>query len=134
MYGEQAAFFEKELKPRIKHKKLGTLSMVNNGNDMHGSQVSYIFLTDPIITKWFRTTGNKSEKTVFSSDLIVKLHLCSRPAKWTGCCYERPVILFLSKVGCHKMGYGAGIYVYPRFHNVMCEINTVLHCYWLRSF
>lgn len=26
--------------PRIKHKKKGTVSMVNNGSDQHGSQVS----------------------------------------------------------------------------------------------
>lgn len=39
LYGDQARFFEMELKPRIKHTKTGTLSMVNNGNDMHGSQV-----------------------------------------------------------------------------------------------
>ena len=39
LYGEQARYFDAELKPRIKHTKLGTLSMVNNGNNMHGSQV-----------------------------------------------------------------------------------------------
>ncbi|ELU11487.1 hypothetical protein CAPTEDRAFT_152742 [Capitella teleta] len=38
LYGDQARFFEMELKPKIKHTKFGTLSMVNNGNDMHGSQ------------------------------------------------------------------------------------------------
>ncbi|KAK2186029.1 hypothetical protein NP493_216g03008 [Ridgeia piscesae] len=42
LYGDQARFFEAEVKPRIKHKKMGTLSMVNNGEDMHGSQ---FFLT-----------------------------------------------------------------------------------------
>ncbi|XP_013783203.1 peptidyl-prolyl cis-trans isomerase-like 4 [Limulus polyphemus] len=42
LYGEQAKFFDAETKPRIKHRKLGTLSMVNNGNNMHGSQ---FFLT-----------------------------------------------------------------------------------------
>lgn len=25
--------------PKIKHRKLGTVSMTNNGQDMHGSQV-----------------------------------------------------------------------------------------------
>ena len=40
LYGDQATFFEAETKPRIKHVKKGTVSMVNNGQDMHGSQVS----------------------------------------------------------------------------------------------
>ncbi|XP_067121646.1 peptidyl-prolyl cis-trans isomerase-like 4 [Centruroides vittatus] len=38
LYGEQAKLFEAEKKPIIKHKKIGTLSMVNDGNGMHGSQ------------------------------------------------------------------------------------------------
>ncbi|CAH1799286.1 unnamed protein product [Owenia fusiformis] len=38
LYGDQARYFEMEKKPILKHKKYGTLSMVNNGNDMHGSQ------------------------------------------------------------------------------------------------
>ncbi|KYO37711.1 peptidyl-prolyl cis-trans isomerase-like 4 [Alligator mississippiensis] len=38
LYGDQARFFESEKVPRIKHKKKGTVSMVNNGNDQHGSQ------------------------------------------------------------------------------------------------
>ncbi|XP_073431750.1 peptidyl-prolyl cis-trans isomerase-like 4 isoform X2 [Dendrobates tinctorius] len=38
LYGDQASYFEPEKVPRIKHKKLGTVSMVNNGNDQHGSQ------------------------------------------------------------------------------------------------
>ncbi|CAI9718934.1 peptidyl-prolyl cis-trans isomerase-like 4 [Octopus vulgaris] len=38
LYGDQAQYFEMELVPKIKHKKKGTVSMVNNGNDMHGSQ------------------------------------------------------------------------------------------------
>ncbi|XP_014667873.1 PREDICTED: peptidyl-prolyl cis-trans isomerase-like 4 [Priapulus caudatus] len=42
VYGDQAQFFEAETNPIIKHRKLGTLSMVNNGNNMHGSQ---FFLT-----------------------------------------------------------------------------------------
>jgi hypothetical protein len=29
--------------PKIKHRKLGTISMANNGQDMHGSQV-YLFI------------------------------------------------------------------------------------------
>ena len=40
IYGEQAKFFEAEIKPRIKHKKKGTVSMANNGDNLHGSQVS----------------------------------------------------------------------------------------------
>ncbi|XP_032877727.1 peptidyl-prolyl cis-trans isomerase-like 4 isoform X2 [Amblyraja radiata] len=38
LYGDQARYFEAENVPRIKHKKKGTVSMVNNGNDQHGSQ------------------------------------------------------------------------------------------------
>ncbi|KAM3854660.1 peptidyl-prolyl cis-trans isomerase-like 4 isoform 1-T1 [Vipera latastei] len=38
LYGDQARFFEAEKVPRIKHKKKGTVSMVNNGGDQHGSQ------------------------------------------------------------------------------------------------
>ena len=40
LYGDQARYFEQELKPRIKHSKLGQISMVNNGSNMHGSQVA----------------------------------------------------------------------------------------------
>nr|CAG4645642.1 EOG090X0971 [Lynceus sp. MCZ IZ 141354] len=38
MYGEQARFFEAEEMPKLKHLKPGTLSMVNVGNNMLGSQ------------------------------------------------------------------------------------------------
>ncbi|KAL2081878.1 hypothetical protein ACEWY4_021696 [Coilia grayii] len=38
LYGDQARFFDSEKVPRIKHKKKGTVSMVNNGSDQHGSQ------------------------------------------------------------------------------------------------
>ncbi|XP_048452524.1 peptidyl-prolyl cis-trans isomerase-like 4 isoform X3 [Rhincodon typus] len=38
LYGDQARFFEAEKVPRIKHKRKGTVSMVNNGNDQHASQ------------------------------------------------------------------------------------------------
>uniref|UniRef100_A0A8C5Q097 Peptidyl-prolyl cis-trans isomerase n=1 Tax=Leptobrachium leishanense TaxID=445787 RepID=A0A8C5Q097_9ANUR len=38
LYGDQAQYFESEKIPRIKHKKMGTVSMVNNGNGQHGSQ------------------------------------------------------------------------------------------------
>ena len=51
LYGDQAKFFEAEVKPRIKHKKRGTVSMANNGDNLHGSQVSCktanLFLTFP---------------------------------------------------------------------------------------
>lgn len=40
LYGDQARFFESEKMPRIKHRKKGTVSMVNNGSDQHGSQVN----------------------------------------------------------------------------------------------
>lgn len=42
LYGDQAKYFDSEFKPRLKHEKLGTLSMVNNGSNMNGSQ---FFLT-----------------------------------------------------------------------------------------
>ncbi|KAM9355622.1 peptidyl-prolyl cis-trans isomerase-like 4 [Pholidichthys leucotaenia] len=38
LYGDQARFFDAEKAPRIKHRKKGTVSMVNNGNDQHASQ------------------------------------------------------------------------------------------------
>ncbi|KAK9531166.1 hypothetical protein VZT92_010608 [Zoarces viviparus] len=38
IYGDQARFFDAEKAPRIKHRKKGTVSMVNNGNGQHGSQ------------------------------------------------------------------------------------------------
>ncbi|KAK1805564.1 hypothetical protein P4O66_019845 [Electrophorus voltai] len=38
LYGDQARFFDGEKVPRIKHRKKGTVSMVNNGSDQHGSQ------------------------------------------------------------------------------------------------
>ncbi|NXO25754.1 PPIL4 protein, partial [Cisticola juncidis] len=38
LYGDQARYFEAEKVPRIKHKKKGTVSMVNNGSGQHGSQ------------------------------------------------------------------------------------------------
>ncbi|XP_071135253.1 peptidyl-prolyl cis-trans isomerase-like 4 [Mytilus edulis] len=42
LYGEQARYFDWEFVPKIKHVKRGLVSMVNNGNNMHGSQ---FFLT-----------------------------------------------------------------------------------------
>lgn len=43
VYGEQAKYFEMEKFPKIKHRKLGAISMINNGQDMHGSQVTSHF-------------------------------------------------------------------------------------------
>ena len=40
LYGDQARYMDMELAPIIKHRNIGTLSMVNNGGNMHGSQVS----------------------------------------------------------------------------------------------
>jgi len=45
LYGDQATYFEQELKPRIKHTKRGQISMVNNGSNMHGSQVGDALFT-----------------------------------------------------------------------------------------
>ena len=45
LYGDQAVYFDKELKPRIKHTTVGLVSMVNNGSDMHGSQVLLTLMT-----------------------------------------------------------------------------------------
>ncbi|KAK3735819.1 hypothetical protein QZH41_019920 [Actinostola sp. cb2023] len=47
LYGEQAKLFEAETKPRIKHMNKGTVSMVNNGDNMHGSQF-FITLADSL--------------------------------------------------------------------------------------
>ncbi|XP_049266703.1 peptidyl-prolyl cis-trans isomerase sig-7 isoform X2 [Rhipicephalus sanguineus] len=38
LYGDQARYFEMEKKPRLKHLKLGTLSMVGSDDGLHGSQ------------------------------------------------------------------------------------------------
>lgn len=38
-------FFPREVKPKLRHEKKGTLSMVNNGSDLHGSQF-FITLAD----------------------------------------------------------------------------------------
>lgn len=45
LYGEQAKFFEMEQAPRMKHSRAGLVSMVNNGQNMHGSQF-FITLAD----------------------------------------------------------------------------------------
>jgi len=46
LYGDQAVYFEAEAKPRIKHTRKGLVSMVNNGSNMHGSQV---WISSPLI-------------------------------------------------------------------------------------
>uniref|UniRef100_T1K9L7 Peptidyl-prolyl cis-trans isomerase n=2 Tax=Tetranychus urticae TaxID=32264 RepID=T1K9L7_TETUR len=35
---EKSKFFAREVVPKVNHTRLGTVSMVNNGDDMHGSQ------------------------------------------------------------------------------------------------
>ncbi|XP_046327631.2 peptidyl-prolyl cis-trans isomerase-like 4 [Haliotis rufescens] len=47
LYGEQARFFDMETNPRMKHRTKGTVSMVNNGSGMHGSQF-FITLEDEL--------------------------------------------------------------------------------------
>lgn len=46
VYGEQARYFEMERFPLIKHRKIGTISMINNGSDLHGSQFLITLSTD----------------------------------------------------------------------------------------
>ncbi|VDO52470.1 unnamed protein product [Onchocerca flexuosa] len=38
LYGDQARYFEPELVPKLRHTRIGIVSMVNNGADMLGSQ------------------------------------------------------------------------------------------------
>nr|XP_039254977.1 peptidyl-prolyl cis-trans isomerase-like 4 [Styela clava] len=38
LYGDQARYFDAEVTPKIKHRNIGTISMVNDGNGQHGSQ------------------------------------------------------------------------------------------------
>lgn len=38
LYGDQAKYFDAEIKPRLKHTEIGTVSMTNNGHNMHASQ------------------------------------------------------------------------------------------------
>ena len=38
LYGEQARFFEDEITPKLKHKRLGTVGCASAGPDMNGSQ------------------------------------------------------------------------------------------------
>ncbi len=64
LYGEQAKYFEMETKPRIKHKKKGTVSMVNNGGDMHGSQVRSI--SGSLLRVWVNITPVKDQPSRIS--------------------------------------------------------------------
>lgn len=43
LYGEQAKYFEDEIRPNLKHTKRGTVSMANKGQNLNGSQVIYFF-------------------------------------------------------------------------------------------
>uniref|UniRef100_A0A914UWV6 Peptidyl-prolyl cis-trans isomerase n=1 Tax=Plectus sambesii TaxID=2011161 RepID=A0A914UWV6_9BILA len=47
LYGDQARFFEMESLPKLRHKRAGAVSMVNNGDDMHASQF-FITLADDL--------------------------------------------------------------------------------------
>lgn len=38
MYGEQARFFEDEIRPHLRHKKKGILGMAGGGKNMNASQ------------------------------------------------------------------------------------------------
>lgn len=38
IFGDKGRFIESEKKPKIKHDRLGLVSMVNNGDNLHGSQ------------------------------------------------------------------------------------------------
>lgn len=60
LYGDQARYFDGEKAPRIKHRKKGTVSMVNNGNSQHGSQV--------------RTMHSKPSEADKHTFLLVYLH------------------------------------------------------------
>jgi peptidyl-prolyl cis-trans isomerase-like 4 len=45
LYGDQARFFEDEIRPQRMHKKRGTLAMASAGENMNASQF-YITLAD----------------------------------------------------------------------------------------
>ena len=38
MYGEQAKYFDDEIRKELKHKNYGTVSMANTGENLNGSQ------------------------------------------------------------------------------------------------
>lgn len=78
LYGDQARFFDAEKVPRIKHRKKGTVSMVNNGNDQHGSQVNKMYshtVVRPLqVAKSFQSRNNRNKALFFQCiSLMVSL-------------------------------------------------------------
>lgn len=71
MYGEQGRFFERERKPRLKHEKFGTISMVNNGEDLHGSQ---FFITLGENLDYLDADHTVFGEVVEGLDIVVKLN------------------------------------------------------------
>ena len=72
-YGDQAKYFEMEKFPKIKHRKLGTVSMINNGQDMHGSQFMITLSTDLDYLDGKHTVFGEVAK---GFDVIEKLNEC----------------------------------------------------------
>ena len=71
LYGEQAKYFGAKTQPKIKHTKAGTLSMVNDGNGLHGSQF--------LITLGENLDSLDGEHTVFGEvaegmDVLMKIN------------------------------------------------------------
>ena len=52
IYGDQARYFDMEVKPKIRHNKKGLISFANNGNNQHGSQVSMCKLCSRQCVMW----------------------------------------------------------------------------------
>ncbi|KAF3322517.1 peptidyl-prolyl cis-trans isomerase CYP59 isoform X1 [Carex littledalei] len=46
LYGDQARFFEHEIRPELKHSKMGTVSMVNAGENLNASQFFFTLRDD----------------------------------------------------------------------------------------
>ena len=82
LYGDQARFFDPEKAPRIKHRKKGTVSMVNNGNDQHGSQVNKMYIHTVVCPVNFKKLPEKKSQNkclVFTCcSLMVSLDLSQR--------------------------------------------------------
>lgn len=64
LYGDQARFFDAEKTPRIKHRKKGTVSMVNNGSDQHGSQVNKMNIHTVVCPASCKNVAETTEKHV----------------------------------------------------------------------